>query len=142
MTQLDHSADRFQAMRAAVDAPVLFGIYHTDREYAKEHGDPILGIVAASSKEEAESKAKAQGIDAVYGPWANPLTNAHHLAVYNQKVVVLDYVEKKQEFKWAAIRCADNMSSGTVGYVITPNGEQWLITRESRRAKRVWPSNT
>lgn len=31
-----------------------WNIYHAGREYAHEHGDPLLGTVWASSKQEAE----------------------------------------------------------------------------------------
>ena len=30
-------------------------IYHRDREYARECGDPLLGTVLAGSKEQAEA---------------------------------------------------------------------------------------
>jgi hypothetical protein len=42
-----------------------WGIYHRDREYARECGDPLLGTVLAGSKEQAEAKAIA-------GEWHKP----------------------------------------------------------------------
>ena len=56
-------------------------IYHRDREYARECGDPLLGTVLAGSKEEAEAKALAgqwhkppQGmLIATSGLWAVPV---------------------------------------------------------------------
>ena len=41
-------------------------IYHRDREYARECGDPLLGTILARTKEEAEAKAIA-------GKWHQPL---------------------------------------------------------------------
>lgn len=56
----------------------LWTIYHRDREYAREVGDPTLGQVLASSADEAVAKAKAgqwkhggRG-DAPTGYWAAP----------------------------------------------------------------------
>lgn len=34
-----------------------WAIYYESREFAKEHGDPILGTVSAPTKEEAEKVA-------------------------------------------------------------------------------------
>lgn len=57
-------------------APVVrWGIYHQDREYAREMGDPCLGIVAAGSKLEAEAEARRQGISGPTGLWAHPLAS-------------------------------------------------------------------
>lgn len=47
-----------------------YEIYHRDREYARISGDPCLGLVEASSKEEAERKAIAQGFNLPTGAWA------------------------------------------------------------------------
>lgn len=46
----------------------LYGIYYGSREYAKEAGDPLLDVVEASSKEEAEAISTANGNSA--GLWA------------------------------------------------------------------------
>ena len=35
-----------------------WAIHYQDREFAREHGDPVLGIVAAASKAEAEDLAR------------------------------------------------------------------------------------
>jgi hypothetical protein len=40
----------------------LWGIYYTDREYARVAGDPLLGVVAASTKTDAEEGAIRQGL--------------------------------------------------------------------------------
>jgi hypothetical protein len=40
-------------------------IYHRDREYARECGDPLLGTVFARTKVEAEEKA-------IGGKWQRP----------------------------------------------------------------------
>lgn len=49
----------------------LWGIYYTDREYARELGDPLLGVVAALTKTAAEETAVRQGLP---DAWAHPLT--------------------------------------------------------------------
>jgi len=49
----------------------LWGIYFTDREYARLSGDPLLGVVAAPTKAAAEEAAVRQGLP---DAWASPLT--------------------------------------------------------------------
>jgi hypothetical protein len=48
---------------------LLWGIYHTDREYARELGDPLRTVVEAADKSSAEEAARKLGLDA---PWAHP----------------------------------------------------------------------
>jgi hypothetical protein len=50
----------------------LWGIYYTDREYSRNMGDPLLGIVAAPTKAAAEEAAIRQGLP---DSWAHPLTS-------------------------------------------------------------------
>ena len=62
----------------------------------------------------------------------------HHIAIYNNKTVIMDYIDNpKEEFKYACFRVRDNLKTGTVGYVITPKGKKYLISRESRKAKLI-----
>jgi hypothetical protein len=49
----------------------LWGIYYTDREFAREMGDPLRAVVAAPTKIAAEEAAIRLDLDA---PWAHPLT--------------------------------------------------------------------
>ena len=49
----------------------LWGIYFTDREYAREMGDPLRAVVAAPTKIAAEEAAVRLGLNV---PWAHPLT--------------------------------------------------------------------
>lgn len=49
----------------------LWGIYYTDREFAREMGDPLLGVVAATTKAAAEEEAIRQRLP---DSWAHPLT--------------------------------------------------------------------
>jgi hypothetical protein len=49
----------------------LWGIYHTDREYAREMGDPLRTIVEAPTKLAAEEAAARLGFS---DPWAHPVT--------------------------------------------------------------------
>lgn len=49
----------------------LWGIYHTDREYARVMGDPLRTVVEASTKLAAEEEAARLGFSE---PWAHPVT--------------------------------------------------------------------
>ena len=37
--------------------PLRWGIYHQEREFAREVGDPCLGVVTAQTKREADRKS-------------------------------------------------------------------------------------
>lgn len=50
-----------------------WGIFHRDREFAREMGDPRLGEVTARTKSEAEEEAAKRGITALTSIWAHPL---------------------------------------------------------------------
>lgn len=52
---------------------IQWGIYHREREFAKEVGDPCLGQVKARRKREAEAMARRRGISGPTGIWAHPL---------------------------------------------------------------------
>lgn len=49
----------------------LWGIYYTDREYARLLGDPLRTVVEASSKSAAEEAAGKLGFESA---WAHPVT--------------------------------------------------------------------
>jgi hypothetical protein len=49
----------------------FWGIYHTDREFAREVGDPIRTVVEAPTKVAAEEAAAKLGFS---NPWAHPIT--------------------------------------------------------------------
>jgi len=49
----------------------LWGIYYTDREYARLLGDPLRTVVEASSKSAADEAAGKLGFES---PWAHPVT--------------------------------------------------------------------
>ena len=55
------------------EEPVRWGVYHRDREYAREAGDPCLAVVEATTKPEAEAEARRRGISGPTGLWAHPL---------------------------------------------------------------------
>ncbi len=61
----------------------------------------------------------------------------NHIAVYNGKEVVIDYVDPKNEFKRACQRIQDNIKAGDKGFVITPDGLKYEISSGSRKAKLV-----
>jgi hypothetical protein len=48
----------------------LWGIYHTDREYARVMGDPLRTTVEAPTKIAAEEAAAKLGFN---DPWAHPV---------------------------------------------------------------------
>ena len=50
----------------------LWGIYHTDREHARELGDPLRTVVEAPNKLIAEETAAQLGFG---DPWARPVTS-------------------------------------------------------------------
>lgn len=50
----------------------LWGIYHTDREYARVMGDPLRTVVEALTKLAAEEAAARLGFSE---PWAHPVTS-------------------------------------------------------------------
>jgi len=49
----------------------LWGIYHADREYALEHGDPLRTVIEAPTKLAAEEQVARLGFGE---PWAQPVT--------------------------------------------------------------------
>src|SRR5438552_6062138 len=49
----------------------LWGIYYTDREYAREVGDPLRTVIEAPTKQAAEETAGKLGFES---PWAHPVT--------------------------------------------------------------------
>jgi hypothetical protein len=52
---------------------IRWGIYHRDREWARETGDPCLAELTAPTKEEAEKEASLQGVRGPTGIWAHRL---------------------------------------------------------------------
>ena len=50
----------------------LWGIYHTDREYARVMGDPLRTTVEAPTKIAAEETAVRLGFS---DPWAHPIAS-------------------------------------------------------------------
>ena len=52
-------------------ASQLWGIYHTDREYARVMCDPLRTVVEAPTKTAAEEAAAHLGFSQ---PWAHPVT--------------------------------------------------------------------
>jgi len=49
----------------------LWGIYYTDREYARLLGDPLRTVIEASTKRATEEIAGKFGFES---PWAHPVT--------------------------------------------------------------------
>jgi len=58
-------------VRAPEAGKQLWGIYHSDREYARVHGDPLRTAVEAPAKIAAEEMAARLGF---CEPWAHPVT--------------------------------------------------------------------
>ena len=64
-------------------------------------------------------------------------TATHHVIIYNNKRVVMDYIENpKEEFKYACMRISDNNATGIV---ITPDGKQYQVTPYSKTARLIDP---
>lgn len=70
----------------------LWGIYHTDREYARTHGDPLRTTVEAPTKIAAEEAAAKLGFN---DPWAHPV--APEVARLTQSIL-RNRLEHRQEF--------------------------------------------
>ncbi|MCI0538188.1 MAG: hypothetical protein L0Z50_23525 [Verrucomicrobiales bacterium] len=64
----------------------LWGIYHTDREFARQLGDPLRTVVEAPTKIAAEELAARLGFG---DPWAQPVTH-----------------EETQHARWLPLRLA------------------------------------
>lgn len=60
----------------------LWGIYHTDREYAQTLGDPLRTTVEAPTKEAAEKVAAKLGFN---DPWAHLIAN--EVATLAQRII-------------------------------------------------------
>jgi hypothetical protein len=56
---------------AAKPGNQLWGIYYTDREYARLLGDPLRTVIEAPTKRAAEEAAGKLGFGS---PWAHPVT--------------------------------------------------------------------
>jgi hypothetical protein len=93
------------------------GLEQSVIEYADEHG--IFPYATGKNEDIQERAAKTHG---------------HHIAVYNDKVVPVEMDNPRDEFKSAAMRVVDNASKG---FVVTPKGEVFALSRETRMAKRV-----
>ena len=50
-----------------------WGIYHQEREFAREVGDLRLGVVTVRSKPEAKDEARRLGLSGPTGIWMHPL---------------------------------------------------------------------
>ena len=72
--------------RDASPGTQLWGIYHTDREYARVHGDPLRTVIEATTKLAAEEQAARLGFGE---PWAHPVT-----------------IEEAQRAQWIPVRQA------------------------------------
>ena len=66
-------------------------------------------------------------------------SSKNHTVFYNGKAVSMDYLGKKpkDEFKFAGMRIADNLSTGGVGFIKTPKGEYYQVSSANRSAKKV-----
>jgi hypothetical protein len=77
----------------------LWGIYHTDREYARVTGDPLRTTVEAPTKIAAEEAATKLGFS---DPWAHP--------VATEVVTLTERILKRQPRH--RYECAHNISRG------------------------------
>jgi len=71
-------------------------------------------------------------------------TSENHVVIYNRQYVDMGYVEDpKEQFKMAAMRVYDNLGTGKdatdTGYIRTPQGEFFKVTRANKTAVKVSP---
>lgn len=71
----------------------LWGIYHTDREFARQLGDPLRTVVEAPTKMAAEEAAARLGFSE---PWAHPVS---HEDIKNARWLPLRRGRQRQEWK-------------------------------------------
>lgn len=95
----------------------------TLEEFAKSQGKPASNLYL-QQQHEALKKQAAKNAD------------KHHRVLYHGKVVSMDYVsDPKDQFKRAGQRISDNIKAGEKGHIVTPKGEVFEVTRESRKAR-------
>lgn len=68
--------------------------------------------------------------------------NLNHTVFYNGKIVDMGYAgDQKEQFKFGAMRIADNLGTGEtpteVGFVKTPDGQFYKVTRGKKTAQKV-----
>ena len=66
----------------------------------------------------------------------------NHVVFYNGKIVDMGYSgSQKDQFKYGCMRIYDNLGTGktptNIGFIKTPSGEIYEISRDSRRAKKA-----
>ena len=61
----------------------------------------------------------------------------HHQILYNNKIVIIDYVDKKREFKIGCMRIIDNISINSKGFIKTSKSEYYMISHDSKSAKKI-----
>ena len=69
----------------------LWGIFHTDREHARELGDPLRTTIEAPTKIAAEEAASKLGFD---NPWAHPIATE---VVTLAQIVLKKYPSDRRE---------------------------------------------
>lgn len=99
------------------------------------------GVVTAAPSQPASteptiSQPKGKGKRGK-GPSPDTEEPSYHVATYGGKDVFVHHPDPKAEFKMAAQRVRDNLKAGEKGYVTTPEGKTYEISRESRMAKPV-----
>ena len=77
----------------------LWGIYHTDREYARELGDPLRTTIEAPTKIAAEEAAAQLGFS---DPWAHPIAPE---VVRLTQIVLKRYPGHRQQLAHKPSRC-------------------------------------
>ena len=70
------------------------------------------------------------------------IESQHHILLYNNRVVSMDYISgQKQQFKFGCARISDNLGTGEtptdVGFIKTPSGLFYQVSRSARSAKKV-----
>ena len=127
--------ERREAVTPKKDQGIMFvGIGET----VEKRPEDSPGQVSMFGEEQPPSEEAASPAEPPKKP-SGPTKLQHHIAEYGGKSVVIDYVDKKDEFKRAAQRVRDNLKTGETGYVTAPDGKRYEITTASKMAKLVEP---
>ncbi|MFM6152145.1 MAG: hypothetical protein ACKPE3_03945 [Sphaerospermopsis kisseleviana] len=64
-------------------------------------------------------------------------TYSHNAIFYNEKIVEINYTDKKREFKIGCQRIIDNLPINSQGIIKTPKSEYFLVSHSCKTAKRI-----
>lgn len=62
------------------------------------------------------------------------IQSTDHVVFYDQKIVSMEYLDKKIQFQFGCYRIRDNSN---FGFIKTPNGEFFEVSRAFKSAKNI-----